>query len=235
MSMLSAALRYPLATGEGRDGFAVCAGLLVAILLLVRLAAALWPATLALAPVLLVLVPAVLFAGYLGSVLRADVDDPTPPPFRWSRGTVRTGLRLFAVGIVYVLPAVIALLAAVFVLLETGATPTGSPLLALAPTVALFALLAAGYFLPAALAAGLHGGVRAGLSRSALRGLAGAAYFFGWTTSLSVAVLAGSLLAVAGPRSPLAVVGAVVAAYGAVVAVRLQAQGLARSGWEPPA
>lgn len=232
--MLSAALRYPFATRDGRDGLAVCVGLVVAMLLLVRVAMALWPAWTALLPAGLVVVPTLLFAGYLGTVLRADVETATPPRFQWSGATVRGGATTLALGSVYVLPAVVALLVTVFVLLETGATPGRSPLVAIAPTVALFALAGAAYVLPAGVATGLSGGVRAGLSRSALGGLSSGGYFFAWTLSMSVLVVSWGVVGAIGVQSPLAVLGAVVAAYGSVVATRLLAQGLARSRWEPP-
>lgn len=235
--MLVAALRYPLATRAGRDGVAICSGLVVTVLLLVRAALALWPAWVALLPASLIAVPTVLFAGYLGSFLEdvgGDGRDDTPPRFTWSRTAVRRGGRVLAVGGVYLLPAVAALLGTVFVLLETGASPGSGPLVAIAPTVALFVLVGFAYFVPAALATGVHGGVRAGLSRTALDGLASAGYFYAWTASAAVLVVSWSLLGTVGLRSPVALVGAALGAYGTVVAVRLLAQGLARSRWDPP-
>lgn len=232
--MLAAALRYPVAARGGRDALAVCTGLVVAALLLVRVARALWPAWTALVPAALVAAPALLFAGYVGTVLRDGGNSDEPPRFRWSAGTLLGGLRLLVVAAGYLLPPVAVLLGTVFVLLEGGVAVAGSPLLAIAPTAALLVLVAFAYVLPAALATGLRGGVRAALSRDALGGLASGSYFFAWAASVSVVVVAWGVLGAAGPGSPAALLGAAAVAYGHLVAARILAEGLERSGWTPP-
>jgi len=234
--VLAAALRYPVDTRAGRDALAVCTGLVVAALLLARVARALWPAWTALAPAGLVAVPVLAFAGYLGTVLRdgTGTGDEGPPRFRWSGGTLLDGLRLLVIAVAYLLPPGAVLLGTVFVLLDGGIAPAGSPLLALAPTVALLVLVAFAYLLPAALATGLDGGVRDALSRDALAGLATGSYFFAWAASVSVVVVAWGVLGAAGPGSPAALAGTVVVAYGHLVAARLLAAGLERSGWRRP-
>lgn len=232
--MLSAALRYPLATPAGRDAFAVCTGLVVGSLLLARVAVELWPAWVALLPAVLTIGPVVLFAGYLGAVLGDDVERSDPPSFRWSLATVRAGVRALLVGAAYLLPPIAVIIGTVYVLLETGASPGASPLVAIAPTVALFVLIGFTYVLPAAVAAGLNAGIGAGLSRDAIGGLGNGAYFFAWTVAIAVLVVAWSVVGAVGIRSPLAVLGAIAGVYGTLVATRLVAAGLGRSRWEPP-
>jgi hypothetical protein len=231
--MLAAAFRYPLATSGGRDALAICTGLIVASLLLARVARALWPAWSALVPAALVVVPVLPLAGYLGTVLRDGLDGDVPPRFRWSGTVLRTGLRLLAVAAVYLLPPAAVLLGAVYLLLETGGTSAGEPLFVVAPTVALLVLVAFVYALPAALAAAVRHGVRAGLSREALGGLASGSYFFAWTVSVPVVVLAWGVLGAAGPGSPAALLGAALVAYGHLVVARLLADGLERSRSTP--
>jgi hypothetical protein len=232
--MLSEALRYPLRGRDGRDALAVCVGLVLAGLLLLRLAGALWPAWPAVVVAPLALCPLTLFAGYLGAVLRvaaggraADADDA--PAFPWSTATARTGLRLLAVAGGYLLPPGVVVVVVVLVLLELGAT--GGPLLALAPTVALLSLLVSGYLLPGALATAARDGVRSALSRDAFGGLGSGAYFVAWTAALTLLATAWSVLGVARESTPLALLAAVWFTYAHVVAARLAAEGLARSGW----
>lgn len=232
--MLPTALRYPLQTPDGRDAFAICTGLVIVTLLLIRVATGLWPAWVAVVPGALSVGPVILVAGYLGSILSNDSDEPTPPPFQWSVTTLQAGVRTLVVGGAYLLPPVVILFGTVFVLLEAGGSPAGSPLLAVAPTIALFALIGFTYVLPAAVVAGLQRGVRAGLSRDAIGGLVSGGYFFAWTVAASVLVVAWSVIGAVGVRSPLAVIGAVMGTYGTLVAAKLLADGLQRSRWRPP-
>jgi len=164
-----------------------------------------------------------LFAGHVGAVLHDGGDSDDPPRFDWSGGTLLDGLELLAIAAGYLLPPVAVLLGTVFVLLEGGAAAAGSPLLAVAPTVALLVFVAFAYVLPAALATGLHAGVRAAFSRDALGGLASGSYFFAWAASVSVLVVAWGVLGAAGPGSPAALLGAAAVADGHLVAARLLA------------
>lgn len=227
--MIADALRYPVADGTARDAVAVCTGLVVVALLLVRVGRALWPSLAAVPVVVLVLVPASLFVGYLGRILRTVGDDGAPA-FDWSPRTVRVGARLLAVAGVYLLPALVALLGAAFVLLN----PSSGALLTMVPTFALVVTVASLYVLPAALSASVHGGLRAGLSRSSLGGLASGSYFFAWTVGTALVVGAWSVVTAARTATLGALVGAVVFACGHVAAARLVREGLTRSRWEPP-
>lgn len=229
--MLAAAFRYPLAGQEGRDALAVCTALVLAGLLALRVARAVWPAPLALAAAALAVLPALAFAGYLGDVLR-DWPEERPPRFRWTAGTLLVGARLLAVGGAYLAAPAAVLLGSVALLV--GASGGPAPLVAVAPTLALLALVAVGYLLPAALSAAVAEGLRAGLSREALGGLASGSYFVAWTVAAATVVVAWGLLWTAGVTSPLAVPGALLVAYGHLAAARLVAEGLARSRWTPP-
>jgi hypothetical protein len=230
--MLGEAIRYPVADGTARDAVAVCTGLVVVALLLLRAGSALWPGLLAVVPLALVVVPASAFLGYLGRVLRPDPAGGTTQAFDWSTATVRLGGRLLLLATVYLLPAVVAVLGAAFVLLEGSGT--GGALLTMVPTVALLVTVAALYVLPAALAAGVDGGLRAGLSRASLGGLASGSYFFAWTVSTVLVVLGWSVVTAARTATIGTLVGAVVFAYGHVAAARLLSEGLSRSRWTPP-
>jgi hypothetical protein len=200
---------------------------LVALLLL-RVARALWPDPLAVVPAVAALVPTVLFAGYLGRVIGADPAS-TATVFSWSARSVRLGARVVVITALYLLPAAVALGLTAFVLLGGG----GSPLLTIAPTVALLVTVAATYVLPAAVAAAGRNGLRSGLRRSSLGGLASGSYFFAWTVATSVVVSAWSLLTAVATATPAAVALSVVFAYAHVAAARLVGAGLERSRWEP--
>lgn len=229
--MLAAAFRHPLAGQEGRDALVTCTALVLLGLLALRVARALWPTSLALAATGLAVLPALAFAGYLGEVLRG-ADRERLPRFRWSGGTLLVGLRVLAVGTAYLAVPAAVLLGSVALLVGADGGGLG-PLVAVAPTAALLALVAVGYFLPAALSAAVEEGLRAGLSRGALGGLASGSYFVAWTVAAATVVVAWGLLWTAGIGSPLAIPGALLVAYGHLAAARLVAEGLARSRWTP--
>lgn len=229
--MLVESLRTPLADRAGRDAVAVCTGLVVAGLLALRVARTLWPDLLAALPLLALLVPAALFLGYVGEVLTSDADTGAPA-LDWSPRWVSVGGRLLVLTMVYLSPAAVAVVAAAFVLL--GGNGTGGVLLTMVPTVALLVTVAALYVLPAALSATVHGGLRAGLRRSSLGGLASGSYFFAWTVGTSLVVGSWSLLTAARTATIGALAGAVVVAYGHLAAAVLLRDGLARSRWTPP-
>jgi hypothetical protein len=227
--MLVEAFRYPLGDRAARDAFVASTGLVILGLVLLRVGAALWPDVLAAVPVAVVVVPASLFAGYLGRVLRADPSRSSAPSFVWSRHTLRVGARVLAVVGAYLVPAAVALLLTAFVLLSGG----GGALLTLAPTAALLLTVVSFYLLPAAVAAAIRHGLRAGFSRSRLAGLASGSYFFAWTVAVTVVVVVWSVLAAVREATPLALASAALFAYGHVVAARLLGDGLARSPWAP--
>lgn len=226
--MLTDSFRYPLRERDARDAVAICTGLVLAVMLLLRVARTLWPDLLAIVPAVAALVPTVLFAGYLGRVLDAG-SQSAAAAFVWSTENVRLGVRIVAVAAVYLLPAAVALGLTAFVLLGGG----GGMLLTLAPTVALLVTVAALYVLPAALAAGGRNGLRSAFRRSSLDGLASGSYFFAWTVATSLVVSAWSLLTAVAMATPAALVLAVVFAYAHVVSARLLGEGLERSRWAP--
>jgi hypothetical protein len=226
--MLAESFRYPLRARTARDAVAVCTGLVLVALLLLRAARALWPDPLALVPALLALVPTVLFAGYLGRVLAAEPRS-SATAFSWSAANLRTGARVVAVAAVYLLPAVLALALTAFVLLSGG----GGMLLTLAPTLALLVTVVALYTLPAAVAAAGRNGLRSGFRRASLGGLASGSYFFAWTVATSLVVSVWSLLTAVATATPAAILLAIVFAYAHVVVARLVGEGLDRSRWQP--
>jgi hypothetical protein len=225
--MLAESFRYPLHDRDARDAVAICSGLVLVTLLLLRAARALWPDLLALVPAALAVGPTVLFAGYLGRVLGGDSATGTVA-FSWSARSVRLGVRVVVVAAVYLLPAVAALALTAFVVLNGGGM-----LLTLGPTIALLVTVAACYVLPAAVAAAGRNGLRSGFRQSSLDGLASGSYFFAWTVATALVVSAWSLLTAAQSATPAAVALVVVFAYAHVVGARLVRDGLERSRWEP--
>lgn len=232
--MLADAFRYPLRDSAARDAVAVCTGLVVIVLLLARVARALWPSPLAGVAVVVAVVPAALFAGYLGRVLTADgpladSSESRTWSWLWSSTVFRDGVGLLVVAGGYLLPAVVAVVLTAFVLLQGG----GGMLLTVAPTVALLATVASLYVLPAALAAAAFDGVRAAFVRASLGGLASGSYFFAWTVATSLVVSVWSLLTAVATATPAAILLTIVFAYAHVVAARLVGEGLDRSRWQP--
>lgn len=224
--MLSEALRAPLADRRARDGLAIGVGLVLLALVLVRVARGLWPDPLSAVPVVLLAVPVLLFGGHLGAVLGAHARESAPPPFEWSTDRLRIGARVVAVAVAYLLPPVVVAVGTVAAVL--GGDGTG-PLAAVAPTVALLAGVAVAYLLPAALAAAVRDGVRAGLSPQRLGGTASGAYFVAWAGAATMVVLAWGALAATERATPAAVLAAGGFAYAHLVAARLVGTGLARS------
>lgn len=229
--MLRDALRYPLADRRGRDALALCVGFVLAGLVLVRIARALWPTWLALAPVVALAIPAVLFAAYLGRVLLSSADgQPEPPGFGQPAEVVRIGWRIIVVTVVYLLVPAVAF-AVIGLALGAASEPgaTGGFEWVIGGTLVLVVTVAFAYLLPAALAAAARDGVRAGFRRSSLRGIGHGAYFVAWTASAVLVVLAWAGVGVAEPASPGGVVASVWFAYAHVVSVRLLGRGLAAS------
>lgn len=227
-SMLAPGLQYPLRDRSARDSLAVCIGLVLVALLLARVGLALWPAWLAAVPLLALVLPGSFFAGYLGRVLLPN-ERGTTEAIEWTGRDLRVGVTLLVVGAVYLSPAAVALFGTAFVLL--GGRGAGS-LLTIAPTIALVLTVMCAYVLPAALATGVHDGLRAALSRAAFQGLASGSYFFAWTVGTTLVVVGWSVLGAVQEATPAAILGAVCFAYTHVVAARLYGEGLTRSRWE---
>jgi hypothetical protein len=227
--MLREALWAPVADSDARDALVACTVLTLAALLCLRYAVVLWPGLLA--PVLVVLAVSVTIplAGYVGTVLATPVapGDGALPPFPPALVS-RRGLAVLTVAAAYLVVPAGVLVGTAFVLLGAGGSRLEGPLLAVAPTVSLLGLLVAGYLLPGGLAATVEGGVRTGLSRSAVGGLGHPGYFVAWTAAaVAVATGWGALGAAGtGPSGVLAAVGLV---YTHLVAARLVAAGLSRA------
>lgn len=228
--MLGDALRYPLRGPDGRDALAVCVGLVVLALVLVRVARALWPTALALAPLALVAAPALLFAGYVGAVFGATAGgNGNPPEFDWSAAAVRDGARVLAVVGAYLVVPLSALGAAGAVAAVADASGSAAGLLvAVAATVALLVGVVFLYLLPAALARAVEAGLRAGLRPRSLPGLRSGAYFFAWTVGTTLVVLAWSAVAAAGPASVAGALAAALFAYAHLAAARLVGRAVRR-------
>jgi len=225
MGMVSAACRYPLSSPGARDGLAAASALVLAALALVRVARALWPDALALAALALAAVPAVLFAGQLGSVLR---EEPEPPRLSLSALPVRTGLRAVAIAGVYLVVPTVVLLWTVVALQDAG-QGVGRAGVAVAGTGAMVVALGLAYLLPAALAATSREGLRAGLRPRSLPGLRSGAYFVAWAGAAVLVLLGWGALRAAGTGTVLAVVAAVWFAYTHLAAARLVREGVARA------
>jgi hypothetical protein len=225
--MLAEAIRYPLRGRAGRDGLAVVSGLVIAALLAVRVTRSLWPDRLVVVPLALLVIPVVLFAGHLGSVLRRSVaGDADPPPFDWSMETPRLGVRVLLVGGGYLLvPAAVLLAVAVAIQGTVGA----GLLAGIGATLALLVVVAFAYAMPVGVAATLRGGLRDGLRLGSLGGLRSAPYFVAWTGGTVLVVPSWLLLRAAAPSTLLALVAVVAFAYAHLAAAHLVGEGLARA------
>lgn len=232
IGLLATACRYPLATRAARDGLAAAWGLVLTTLVLVRVSRAVGPTLLALGPLALAAVPAVLFAGQVGATLRTSAAGaPEPPRIAWSAPPVRTGAAVVVVAVAYLVGPTAVLLGTVVTLREAAAAggAGGRAGVAVLGTTALLVALGLAYALPAGLAVAARDGVRAGLRAWALPGLRSGAYFAAWAGASVLVVLAWGGLAATGPGSPAAVLAAATFAYAHLAAARLAGEGLARA------
>jgi len=227
--MFGTACRYPVATSEARDALAAASGLVLATLVLVRAGRALWPDALAVVALGLAAVPAVVFAGLLGSVLRADAGDPGPPRIGPTALPVRAGLTVVVLAGVYLVGPTVVLLGTVVALQNATSGGMGRTGVAVAGTSAMVLALALGYALPAALAAGSRNGLRPALRVRSLPGLQSGAYFAAWAGAGVLVVLGWTALGVAGTGTALAVVAALWFAYTHLAAARLVHEGVTRA------
>ena len=227
--MFATACRFPLATSGGRDGLAVASGLVLATLVFLRVARAVWPDALAVAALALAAVPALLFAGLLGSILQADGADPELPEIGLASLPIRAGLTVAVVASVYLVGPTVVLLGTVLALQNAASEGMGRTGVAIAGTSAMVLALALAYALPAALAAGSRDGLRAALRVRSLPGLQSGAYFAAWVGAGVLVVLGWTALGVAGTGTALAVVAAFWFAYTHLAATRLVQEGVTRA------
>lgn len=200
--MLRAALAYPLRGPHTESVY--LNGLVLAFATAISLQL---PGVLA----VLALVPAVLLAGYLGSVYEDGLADGTEPPaFGPIRGVARRGALAAVLCVCYLVPAAVVL--AVTAVGALGATtgPDGlsfgsSVRIYAGATAVLFVVLFAGYLVPAAVGTALEtGSLRAGLDpRRLLPTVTSGAYFTAYWLALGLvmvaAAVAGWLATIGGP------------------------------------
>lgn len=195
-------------------------------------------------------VPLVPFLGYLVAVVDASADGRSAPPFVGDlRTAIGRGVLALATGLVYLgLPATL-LLVTVYGATSAGGVPAAGNATATAAadgavsgperlltyaasTIMLTLLLVGAYLWPVGLlAVGRDGGFRAAFAPGRLRAIAGhGAYFVGWTVGGVLAVVAVAVAAaLAATGRPGFVVGALVLAYGAVLAAHVWGRALARA------
>jgi len=226
MGMFTTACRYPLATSEARDTLAIASGLVLATLVCLRIGRALWPDALALGALAFAIVPAVVFAGQLGTMLGAD--DPRPPRLSLSALPVRTGLSVAAITGVYLVGPTVVLLGTVIAVQDAG-EGLGRAGIAVAGTSAMVLALGLAYLLPSALVTASREGLRSGLRARSLSGLQSGAYFVAWTGATVLVLLGWGALRAAGTGTVLAVIAAVWFAYTHLAAARLVHEGMARA------
>lgn len=227
--MFATACRFPLATSDGRDSLAVASGLVLATLVFVRVARAVWPDALAIAALALATVPAVLFAGLLGSILQSEGGHPEPPGLGVRSVPVGVGATVLVLAAVYLVGPTVVLLGTVVALQNAGGEGLGRTGVAIAGTSAMVLALALGYALPAALVAGSRDGLRTALRVRSLPGLQSGAYFAGWAGAGVLVALGWTALGVAGTGTVLAVLAAFWFAYTHLAAARLVHEGVARA------
>lgn len=227
--MYTRACRFPVKSRGARDSLAVASGLVLSTLVFVRIARALWPDALAVCALALAAVPAVLFAGLLGSLLRADAADPDPPQIALRSLPVGAGLTVVAVALVYLVGPTVVLLGTVVGLQNAASEGMGQTGVAIAGTSAMVLALALGYALPAALVAANRDGLRTALRVRSLPGLQSGAYFAAWAGAGVLIVLGWTALGVAGTGTVLAILAAFWFAYTHLAAARLVHEGVARA------
>lgn len=227
--MFTRACRFPIATRDGRDSLAVASGLVLGTLVSVRVARALWPDALAVLVLVAAAVPVVVFAGLLGSILRADATDPDPPRFGVRSLPVGPGLTVVVVAVVYLVGPTIVLLGTVLALQNATGEGMGRTGVAIGGTSAMVLALALGYALPAALVAGSRDGLRTALRVRSLPGLQSGAYFTAWVGAGVLVVFGWAAIGVAGTGTVLAVLAAFWFAYTHLAAARLVQEGMARA------
>lgn len=221
------ALRYPFADRTRLDGTAKCLAALLFCGTLVRFAARLWPDWSLVGPLVVAVAPLFAWLGLLGGVLAGRGF----PRVR-RRATLRLAARVAGVAVVYLLPAVVTVVGAGYVV-ASGSVPNalGGVTLATLATAALLVTVACGYLFPAAAVVSVRDGLRAGLSRDALRGTASSTYFLAWVGATVLVVVAWSALAATATRSVAALLALSWCAYAHVAAAALLADGVDRTAY----
>ncbi|MGM0447902.1 MAG: hypothetical protein ACQERM_06575 [Methanobacteriota archaeon] len=223
--MFLEALRYPFADRARLDGTATCLAALLLGGALVRAAAGLWPDAALLAPLLLAVGPLLAFLGLVGGVLAGEGF-----PSVATRATARLAGRLLGVAVVYLAPAAVTV-AGVSYVVAVGTVPsalTGVGLATLS-TVALLVTVVCAYLFPSAAAVSVREGLRAGLTRDAIRGTASSSYFLAWVGATVLVVVAWTALATTATRSVAALLALAWGAYAHVAAAALIAAGVDRT------
>lgn len=229
--MLRDALAFPLRERRGRDALAACLVLVLAAVLVLRVARALWPAAWALAVGALVVVPGVLFCGQVVAVLRASADRTEPPGVVAAMRGV-AGVRAAGLAVAYLsIPVAVLTVTVAGVRGLSDVSGPGSLMVLAGSTASLLLAVSFAYVLPAAQVAAARDGVRAGVAVRSLRGtLSGGAYFAAWVAGATLAVLGWGALASAAFAGGVAVVVASAwFAYVHLVAASLLGEGVART------
>lgn len=199
----SAAFGYPFRGPQAESGLVF--GFVVGFVLVAAL-------RLGVVGVLLAVVPALLFLGYVGRIAEQSVDGVrTLPDVRPLQGLLRPGLRIATVLAVFAVPPAVYLVAAQPVLLDTATTSSGTIDVVTFLVVSTSVLAVCSIFAYLAPAAAIHstrtGSLRAAFSLAQLRPTVGdLSYLVNWTLAALlfafVASLTAALLA-ADPRGGL--------------------------------
>ena len=235
--MVEDALKYPFHGDRTLDTFAVGGVLGLATLLLLRVAASLYPTWPTLVAVAFAAVPATALFGYLLRVGDATVrGDESVPGFGSPRELFGSGLRAWAVAAVYLgLPLLILLVTMQGVLGSGVGHDAGTAqrtALLVGSTVSLFLALAIAYVFPAALLnVARGGGPFASLDPRRVRPLlSSGAYFAAWMAAFVAGVLAwGRTLAALRSYSVVGVLAVFAAFYCHLVAARYVGLAYARA------
>lgn len=228
--MIEEALSYPIRSRRGRRAVLVVAALVVAVAVGIRYAVAFSPTVVALVPAAVGAAAIVLLSGTLSRLL---VDDDRSPP-AVDRSVIRIGARTVALSAAVLALPTTLLLSTVVAFVDAGAGSTdGVPTLFLVgSTGALFCFVAAGYVLPAAIAASTRTGrLRSALDRHLLVPvLSDTAYVAAWTIGFPLLVVAAAPASVTVRSNDVTgLLSAPLAAYLLLVGTRIVGTGVRRA------
>lgn len=233
--MIGDALRAPIRDGAARRATAFATGTVLAIAVLLRISAGLWPSWLTVLPALLTIPLLVLFVGHLAAILRETMSrgEVEPIPYWLSAPRLALGGRTLVVAFAYLLVPAIIVAAGGFVI-ASGLVPAGAAGLAgsLIATVALLVVVAFTYVLPVAIAVATREGIRPALRRSSLTGLASGSYFVAWTSATVLAILGWGAVAFTTPGTVGGIAAVAWLTYAHLAAVHVLGRGIAaQSVW----